>query len=58
MTQTTILKLPEGDKQEFIEAQAGEISVSTSHKQLIQTCQLCRLEANGQDPRENCSFHS
>ena len=52
------LKLQEGDIHELIEANTGKTSLITSHNSIRQTCRLCRLKTNGQDQRENCSFHS
>ena len=55
------LKLPESDMHELrssIEANTEKTSLITSHKPILQTCKLCRLKANGQDPQENFSFHS
>ena len=55
---STKLKLPEADIHELIEANIGKTSLITSHKTILLTCRICRLKANGQDPQENCSFHS
>ena len=39
------LSLPQSDIFQTIGAQTANIAVSTSHKQIIQTCQLCQLKA-------------
>ena len=55
---STKLKLPEGDIHELIKANTGKTNLVISHKTLRQTCPLFRLKTNGQDQQENCSFHS
>ena len=55
---STKLKLQEGDIHELIESNTGKTSLITSHKPIRQTCPLCPLKTNGQDQQENCSFHS
>ena len=53
---STKLKLPEGDIHELIKANTGKTNLITSHKPIRQTSPLCRLKTNGQDQQENCSF--